>query len=288
MTCWSLEKLRGICLQRLRWILAALSFPRKALARIFKIDAFLESTLHVRRELVEPHNDRQTKEMAGILDLTPGGGLRTVGMRERDFRYPSLHGKSSRPSEQPRKPSPPINAPPRGSSSDEESDEQTIPYGEASDDSEFGGSGRKKNSNGNAKLATGTGSSLAEPEEDDKKNELSVEPSNIRAVTFTSGRGPGSRNGSQSSQKRKDADVEDDEMPMSFSQHQKKPKHGYGHNNVNIHKGSVTKPNNPKKAPLKETEKAGPAFKKPNTDAMLAQCRISSGLLIALNVADLD
>lgn len=204
----------------------------------------------------EHRYDHKTSTMAGLLNLSAGPP--SLGMTRRDFRYASLHGDSLRQSEKPPEPSDPIFALPKGSSSDDET----------SDDSEFGRSEKKKPV-GIGMLRTSTHSSPANGE-DGKKRELSVEPSNIRPGSFTSGKGSGSRNGSQSSQKRKNADLDDDDMPFAFSQ-SKKPRQGYG--STNIHRGPVTKPGNPKKLLPKEREKPAPAFKKRDTSAMEARGR---------------
>lgn len=203
--------------------------------------------------------------MAGLLHLTPGAP--GIGLT-RHNKYVSLHGNSLR-----RKPSPPINASPRGSSSDEESDGQQVPNDGLSDDSEFGGSGKKRTIDIQAVLSTGTGSGSAKAEDGDKR-ELSVEPSNIRAGNFTSGTGSRNRNGSQSSQKRKNADADEDDLPFSFSQ-SKRPRHGYGYGNANIHRGSAAKSESrTKKAPT-GSGKAGRPFRDPNTDDLLARGRLS-------------
>lgn len=187
-------------------------------------------------------------------------------MTRKGFRYASLHGDSLRQSEKPPEPSDPIFALPKGSSSDEEFGRLEVLDDETSDDSEFGRSEKKKPV-GIGMLRTSTHSSPANGE-DGKKRELSVETSNIRPGSFTSGKGSGSRNGSQSSQKRKNADLDDDDMPFAFSQ-SKKPRQGYG--STNIHRGPVTKPGNPKKLLPKESEKPAPAFKKRDISAMEAR-----------------
>lgn len=207
--------------------------------------------------------------MVGLYDLSPGPP-KSIGLT-RQNPYPSLHGRHSQQPERFRSPSLPIDAPPRGSSSDEEFDKQGIPDDGASDIAEFGRSQKKEKSDGNEILGTGTDSTLARGE-DGKKRELSVEASNIRAGRFTSSKGIRSPNGSLSSHKRKDADLDDDDIPLSFSQ-QKKPRQGCGYGSTNIHRGSVTKPGNPKEIPPNESKKAGPAFRKPDTGAMLAQGR---------------
>lgn len=206
--------------------------------------------------------------MAGLLHLTPGAPA--IGLTKHNI-YTSLHGDSSRRTA--RKPSPPVNASPRGSSSDEESDGQQVPNDGLSDDSEFGGSGKKRTLDIQAVLSTGIGSGSAKAEDGDKR-ELSVEPSNIRAGNFTSGTGSRNRNGSQSSQKRNNADVDEDDLPFSFSQ-SKRPRHGYGYGNANIHRGSATKfESRTKKAPT-GSGKAGRSFREPNTDDLLARGRLS-------------
>ena len=221
--------------------------------------------------------------MPGPLYFKPGAP--TVGMRRQDLRYPSLHGHSLRQPEKSRESSPSIHAPPRGSSSDEEFDGQEI-LDRASDDSEFGRSEKKGALNGAGMPRPRTDSRPANGE-DRKKREPSVEPSNIRPASFTTGIGPGSRNGSQSSQKRNNIDVDDDDdISVAFSQ-KKKPRQSYG--STNIYKGSVTKPGSPKKIPPKNSGKAGPAYKESKCDAMLAQGR---GLLSVgrstMNTADLE
>ena len=207
--------------------------------------------------------------MAGLLHLTPGAP--GIGLTKRN-KYASLHGDRLREPNKSRKPSPPINAPPRGSSSDEESDGQQVPNDGLSDDSEFGGSGKKRRPDIQAVLSTRTGSASAKAD-DGEKRELSVEPSNIRAGRFTSRTGSRSRNGSQSSQKR-NADVDDEELPFSFSQ-PKRPRHGFGYGNDNIHRGSATMSASHTKKPSSGSGKAGRSFRDVNTDALLARGRTS-------------
>ena len=205
--------------------------------------------------------------MAGILDLTPGAP-RITGLRERDYTLASLHGDHTQ--QQPKgkapRPSPSINASPRGSSSDEDLAWQKIPDDAASDDSEFGRIERMRKSGGDDMLRMGMDLSSA-------KAELSVEPSNIRASSFTSGKGDRSRHGSQSSKKRLRVDLDDDDdMPLSFSQ-QKRPRHSYGNGSTNPHRGPATKPDNPKKMLFNESEKARSAFREPATRISAMQAR---------------
>ena len=199
--------------------------------------------------------------MAGLLHLTPGAP--GIGLTKRNI-YASLHGT--------RKPSPQINAPPRGSSSDEESDGQQVPNDGLSDDSEFGGSGKKRTLDIQAVLSTGTGSGSAKTEDGDKR-ELSVEPSNIRAGNFTSGTGSRNGNGSQGSQKRKNVDVDEDDLPFSFSQ-SKRSRHSYGYGNAN-NRGSATKFESRTKKTSTGSGMAGRPFRDPNTGGMLARGRLS-------------
>lgn len=203
--------------------------------------------------------------MAGILNFTPGAPK--LGMTRKDFPYTSLHGGSLRQTEKTPDPSD-IYALPKGTSSDEDSDSEEALNDGASDDDELFGRSEKQKPAKNGMLRTSTHSSPTNGEEDGKKTELSVEPSNIRPGSFTSGRGPGSRNGSQSSQKRKDTDLDDEDVSVAFSQ-PKKPKKDYG--STNIHKGPVTKPGNPKKVLPKE--KAGPVWKDGKSDDMIARGR---------------
>ena len=208
--------------------------------------------------------------MAGILDLKPGAP-RITGLRRRDYNLASLHGDHTQ--QQPKgknpRPSPSINASPRGSSSDEDFAGQKVADGAASDDSEFGRIERMRKSGGDEIPRMGMDSSST-------KGELSLEPSNIRASSFTSGKGDRSRHGSQSSQKRTKANLDDDDdMPLSFSQ-QKKPRHSYGYGSVtNIHRGLATKPDKSKRMRSNESEKAPSTFREPatRTGAMLARGR---------------
>ena len=209
--------------------------------------------------------------MAGILDLKPGAP-RTTGLRRRDYTLASLHGDHTQqqPKRKPPRPSPSINASPRGSSSDEDLAQQKVPDDAASDDSEFGRNERIRKSGGDEIPRVGMDSSST-------KDELSLEPSNIRASTFTSGKGDRGRHGSQSSQKRTKADLDDDDdddMPLSFSQH-KKPRHSYGYGSTNIHRGPATKPDKSKRMHSGESDKAPSTFREPasRTGAMLARGR---------------
>ena len=218
--------------------------------------------------------------MAG-LDLTPRAH-RAIGLTKQN-RYTSLHGGYIQQAEKSRKPTPPINDPPRGSSSDEESDGQQIPEDGVSDDSEFGGSRKKRNFNMPVLLSTGMDSNSAK-EEDGEKGELSVEPSNIRAGNFTSGTGVRSRNSSQSSQKRKCTVVDDDDIPFSFSQ-QKKPRQSYG-SSTTTPRGSVKKLVSAEKKPLRESEKAARSYRPPGTDTMLARGKTSLRIsVLTINMA---
>ncbi len=212
--------------------------------------------------------------MAGVLDLTTRA-VRAIGLREHDFKYPSLHGDSLRT---PREPSPSVFAPPRDSSSDERSDGQLVPDDGASDDSEFGRGEKKEKPDRDGVPRRRTDSSSARRKEG-RKRELSIEPSNIPTGSFTSGKGPGSRNGSQSSQKRNNPDLDEGDLPLSFSQHQKKkPRQSYGHGSMNKQRstdGLVTKPGNHMKMPPK--------------DAMLARGRTTLCIsTFILNTADLE
>ena len=203
--------------------------------------------------------------MEGLYDLRPAGAPGIGLTRQNPFA--SLHGDRLR--QKSRKPSPPILAPPRGSSSDEEFDGQDVPGEGVSDDFEFGGSENRGLSPSKGTLGKGTDMIAAE-DKNGQKRELSVAPSNIRASSFTSSKGPGST-GSQSSQKRNIADLDDDEVPMSWSQ-RKKPRKSYG--SMNIHKGSVAKPGHPKKGPPQGSEKAAPLYKNPDfIHDMMAQGR---------------
>ena len=207
--------------------------------------------------------------MAGILDLKPGAP-RITGLRRSDYNFASLHGDQTQqqPKRRPPRPSPSINASPRGSSSDEDFAEQKVPDDAASDDSEFGRIERMRKSSGDEIPRMGMDSSST-------KGELSLEPSNIQASIFTSGKGDRSRHGSQSSQKRTKADLDDDDdMPLSFSQ-RKKPRHSYGYGSTNIHRSPATKPNKSKRTRSNESEKATSTFREPatRTGVMLAQGR---------------
>ena len=186
------------------------------------------------------------------------------GMTRSNNPYGSLHGHRFQPPEKPRKLSPPIDAPPRASSSDEEPDGQNVLNDESSDDSEFGRTKKKGKLERENRPRTGTESSSANGE-DSTKRELSAEPSNIRASTFTSGKWSGSRNGSQSSQKRKSVDVDDDDFPIAFSQ-SKKPRQSYG--STNKYRSSFTKPGSSKKESRKEGKQAGPAYKDVDVSAI--------------------
>ena len=208
--------------------------------------------------------------MAGHLQLRSGAPA--VGLTKVN-KYSSLHGRSPQP-DKTRKPSPPIHASPRGSSSDEEFDVQQVPDDGVSDDSKFGGVEEKKKLNIHATLNSSTESNSAKGE-DGQKRGLSVEPSNIRAGNFTSGIGPRSRNGLQNSQKRKDAEEDDDDVPFQYSQ-KKRPRQSYGYGSANINRGSVKKPGTPTKKSFKESDKARPSFRGPDTvDGMLARGRTS-------------
>lgn len=214
--------------------------------------------------------------MAGLLHLKPGA--RPLGLTKHGNIYESLH----RP---PREPSPSVFASPKGSSSDEEFDGPGHPDKVTSDNSEFVGSEQKEKPNRYGTLRTRKGLSSV-VREDGKKRELSVEPSNIRPSSFTSGKGPGSRNGSQGSQKRENADLEDDDLPTSFSQ-RKRPRQSYGHGSMTKQKASVTKPSNLNKAPSKASGKAGPVYKDPAYDATMAQGRRSWRIdRLGMNAAD--
>ena len=207
--------------------------------------------------------------MAGILDLKPGAP-RITGLRRGDYNLASLHGDHTQqqPKGKPPRPSPSINDSPRGSSSDEDLAGQKVADDAASDDSEFGRIERMRKSGGDEISSMDMNLSST-------KGELSLEPSNIRASSFTSGKGDRSRHGSQSSQKRTKADLDDDDdMPLSFSQ-QKKPRHSYGYGSINIHRSPATKTDKSKRMRRNESEKATSAFKEPatRTGAMLARGR---------------
>ena len=202
--------------------------------------------------------------MAGPLNLISGAP--PIGLTKH-INLASLHGDHLRQTDKSREPSPSVFAPPRDSSSDEDSNGLQVSEAGASDDAEFGGIERRRKSNINVTLSTGT--------DDNQKRELRVEPSTIRAGSFTSGAGARNGNGSQSSQKRKDANTEDDDVPLSFSQ-RKKQRQSYGNGSMNIHRGSVTKSaNHTNKSPA-NSGKAGHALKPPpGTHAMLARRRMS-------------
>ena len=192
--------------------------------------------------------------MAGLYNLKPVAPV--VGLTRRN-NFASLHGHRTRQTQEIREPSPSIYALPRGSSSDEELDGQDFPNEGSSDDSEFGRT--KKNGKVERKTMPRTGTDCKSTNgKDSKKRDLSVEPSNIRAGSFTSGKGPGSRNGSQSSQKRKSVDVDDDDLSIAFSQ-SKKSRQSYG--GINKYRNSLTRPESPKKGSHKEDKKSGPAYK---------------------------
>ena len=209
--------------------------------------------------------------MAGPLHLIPGAPA--IGLT-RNNKFASLHGDC------PREASPSIFAPPRDSSSDEDSHGLQVHEAGASDDSEFGGNETRRKSKINVTLSRST--------DDNPKRELRVEPSNIRAGSFTSGAGARNGNGSQSSQKRKDANTDEDEVPFSFSQ-KKKQRQSYGSGSMNIHRGSVTKSANHTNRSPANSGKAGPALKvPPGTHAMLARRRMSlRNDLSRVNMADL-
>ena len=199
--------------------------------------------------------------MAGPYNLNPVAPR--VGLTK-DNPYRSLHRPILQQNQETREPSPSIFALPRGSSSDEEPDGQNVLNDESSDDSEFGRTKKKGKIEREKRPRTGTESSSANGE-DSTKRELSAEPSNIRASTFTSGKWSGSRNGSQSSQKRKSVDVDDDDFPIAFSQ-SKKPRQSYG--STNKYRSSFTKPGSSKKESRKEGKKAGPAYKDVDVSAI--------------------
>ena len=182
---------------------------------------------------------------------SPMSGTRRIGLTTRTG-YKSLHGDHLQKT---RESNASVFAPPEDSSDDI-----------TSEDSEFGRIENSEKPSGYAlprrRSANG---------EDGKRRELSVEPSNIRAGSFTSSKGP---NGSQSSQKRKNTDFDDD-LPHSFSQQQKKPRLSYSHGGMNKHNGmrqSGTKPvNRTKVTAAKENIKAGHTFKTPQSNDMLAR-----------------
>ena len=211
--------------------------------------------------------------MAGPLNFIPGAPA--IGLTKHN-KFASLHGDCSY---NPRETSPSIFALPRDSSSDEDSNGLQVPEARASNDSEFGGNETRRKSNRNVTLSTGT--------DVNQKRELRVEPSNIRAGSFTSRAGARNGNDSQTSQKRKDTNTDDDDVPLSFSQ-PKKQRLSYGNGSMNIHNGSVTKSaNHTKKSPAKNG-KAGPALKNPGAPAMLARRRMSLGdELSRMNIANL-
>lgn len=198
--------------------------------------------------------------MAGPLHLIPGSPA--IGLTKHN-KFASLHGNSLH---KPRETSPSVFALPRDSSSDEDSNGLQVAKGGASDDSEFGGSETKRKSDIHMTLSAGT--------DDNQRKELRVEPSNIRAGSFTSSAGARNGNSSQNSQKRKDANTDDDDVLFSFSQ-PKRQRRSYGNGSLNVHRSSVTKSaNQTSKSPAK-SGKAGNAFKTPSTHAMLAQRRMS-------------
>lgn len=212
--------------------------------------------------------------MAGPLNFIPGAP--TIGLTKHN-KFASLHGDCSH---KPREASPSIFALPRDSSSDEDSNGLQVPDAGASDDSEFGGNEARRKSTINATLSTGT--------DDNQKRELRVEPSNIRAGSFTSRAGPRNGNGSQNSQKRKDVNTDDDDVPLSFSQ-PKKQRLSYGNGSINIHRGSVMKSANHTKKPPANSGKAGHALKPPAAPAMLARRRMPlRNNLSRVNMANLD
>ena len=213
--------------------------------------------------------------MAGLLNLISGAP--TIGLTKHS-NLSSLHGDHLRQTDKSRAPSPSIFAPPRDSSSDEDSNGLQVPDDGPSDDSEFGGNKTRRKSNINLTLSTGTDKT--------QKSELRVEPSNIRAGSFTSGAGAKNGNGHQSSQKRKNADTDEEDVPFSFSQ-RKKQRQSYGNGNMNIHRGSVTKSANHANTSPPNSGKAGHALKAPRTHAMLARRRMSlRNHLSRVNLAD--
>lgn len=223
--------------------------------------------------------------MAGV-SLLRSGAPRIGLTRHNEFE--SLHGDRKRQTDESRKPSTPIYASPRSSSSEEDSDVQQVPDDGLSDDSEFGGIQPKKKPYTHASRTTGTDLDLAKGE-DGQKRGLSVEPSNIRAGNFTSGTGPGSRNGSQSGQKRKNADMDDDELPLPFSQESKRQRQSYGYGSTNKNRGSVRKSGNPTQTSSTESDKAGHSYKTPMIDATIAIGRMSLFIgLSRIKTADLD
>ena len=216
--------------------------------------------------------------MAGPLDLTTRPAA-PIGITKRSHIWASLHGDRSGQIQKPREPSPSIFGPPRGSSSDEEFDGQEVPDDGLSDDAEFGRSEKNKGPDSNGMPRTGTDSSPANGE-DGKKMELSVEPSNIRPGSFTSGKDPGTRNGTQSSQKRLKDEMDDDMGPfgsIQSSQSKKFKMKTYG-GPSNIHKGSPVEQKKPTKAATAEKRKEGPRFRLPNAEPALASRKSISNL----------
>ncbi len=214
--------------------------------------------------------------MTGPLDLTSRPPA-TIGITKHNHILASLHGDRLRQRQKPREPSPSIFAPPRGSSSDEEFDGQQVPDDGLSDDSEFGRSEKKKGPGRNAMLRTGTDSSPANGE-DDKKRELSVEPSNIRPGSFTS----------QSSQKRLKDETDDDMGPFGLihsSQSKKAKMKTYG-GPSNIHKGSLVEQKKPTKAATAEKRRERPSFRLPNAEPALASRKSISNLVLRLRYAN--
>lgn len=171
--------------------------------------------------------------------------------------FASLHGDIFKQKQEIREPSPSIYALPRGSSSDEELDGQDVQNDGFSDDSDLGRTVKNRKVERKTMPSTGTDCKSAKGEDIEERG-LSVEPSNIRAGNFTSGKGPGSRNGSQSSQKRKSVDVDDDDLSIAFSQ-SKKSRQSYG--SVNKYRNSLIKLESPKKGSQKDSNKSGPAYK---------------------------
>lgn len=223
--------------------------------------------------------------MAGVSLLRSGAPR--IGLT-RHNEYASLHGDRKRQPDESRKPSPPISAPPRSSSSEEDSDVQQVPDDGLSDDSEFEEIQPEKKPYIQAPLTSGTDSSSTKGE-DGQKRGLSVEPSNIRAGNFTSGTGSGSRNDSQSGQKRKNADMDDDELPLPFSQQSKRQRQSYGYGSTDKNRGSVKKSGNPTQTSSKESDKAGHSYKTPMTDATIAIGRMTFSVgLSRVKTADLD
>lgn len=217
--------------------------------------------------------------MAGVSLLRSGAPR--IGLT-RHNEYASLHGDGKRQPDESRKPSPPIYAPPRSSSSEEDSDVLQFPDDGLSDDSEFGGIEPKKKPYTHVALITGTDSGSAKGE-DGQKRGLSVEPSNIRAGSFTSG------TGSQSGQKRKNADTDDDELPLPFSQRLKRQRQIYGYGSTNKNRASVKKSGTPTQTSSKESDKARHSYKTPMNDATIAIGKLSFSVgLSRVKTADLD